>query len=345
MLAPIAKCRIKPILECVLLDATPERVALTANNMEMSAVVVARNCEVTESVKTLIRADKLFRFASNYPKSNVSISPNGTKAIVATESAKLSLPTEDPKDFPVRLQPKDRPIKVPSSAIVAGCRVAFAADKGESSARYALSGVAICIHKKQLYMVATDGHIIAVQKLCEADCEDAVYVIPLPTIPVLQSLGDCECEITVANNAIGFSSECLELAAALFEGRYPRWSEVVLRDPEATAHVNREALIQELRPLSLLQVDDAVTACKVVFADGSISLSAETELGKYDASLPCELHGSGVFTCNPQLFLNCAQSFPSACAISIKYSKSAGAIRLESDQLGYYAHFMGLNDV
>lgn len=345
VLSPIAKCRMKPILECVLLEATPERVVLTANNLELSAAIVMQNCEVTEPVKTLIRAEKLFRFASNYPKSAISISPNGTKAVVSSESAKLALPTEDVKDFPIRLKPKDRPVTAPAGALAIGTRVTFAADKRESSTRYMLSGVSLIFHGGNLYMAATEGHVLAVQKICESARDDAIYTMPIAAANTLQSIGEGDCEISFANNAIGFRSPQMEFATALLEGRYPNVFSVKCESPDATAIVNRDALIQNLRPMLLVRDGESVTDCYATISNGSLSLSGETQIGKCDSQIPCETNGECRACFDPHFLLESAASFPASRALTLKISKTSHAARLESQEDDYYTHVMDMEDV
>ena len=178
-----------PILANVLIEADGNSVRLLATDLEVS---LAQPCEASVAKKGVLTlpAKKLFEIVKALPDSEVTIQQDGTNVKVSAERFESRMSTLPREDFPTLPEPKgdDRDDCRARRLREMIDKTQFAIT-GEDT-RYYLNGALLVIKDKQMTMVATDGHRLALVNVTreEAAPSEKRAIIPKKTLTELSRL-------------------------------------------------------------------------------------------------------------------------------------------------------------
>lgn len=317
LLKPLARSKVKPILENIRIDAKDGEVRMFATNLTSSATIVSP-CDFKGELSTLLPADRLFGFASQSPKSTVSISLNGeAKAEIRSESAKLLMPTADPGEFPGRAEVVGQSHVVPCRALKSACRISYACSSEDS--RYALGGPSVTLHKGWLHLAATDSHKGAVHRL--AECQSAAFdSVPLPyeSFGLLSRLpDDGDCSITVGVNAVLFDAGNVSMVIRRVEARFPRLHDVISSAEQPKATIQPSEIIPLIAPSLLLYAEDS-KGCELTLAPEEIVVSKAGALGEARAAVAAKCIAGASSMFDGKWLRDTLASFPDGTPVEVR---------------------------
>ena len=182
-----------PILANVLIEADGNEVRLLATDLEVS---LRSRCEasVAKGGSLTLPAKKLFEIVKALPDADVRIEQDGPSVKVAAERFESRMSTLPREDFPTLPEPHGDGVPIGRAALREMIAKTQFAITGEDT-RYYLNGALIVIKDKQMTMVATDGHRLA---LVNVQREDAVAaekraIIPKKTLTELSRIRSMSC--------------------------------------------------------------------------------------------------------------------------------------------------------
>jgi len=163
----------------------------------------------------------------------------------------------------------------------------FAVSTEES--RPILNGVLWEIRDGQMRMVATNGHRLARMgvpaKVEGAPNQD--FIVPPLALQQVQRLFDRSDDIEVSNsgNHLGFRTKDTEVYTRLIDGTYPNYEQVLPKDNDKIAVVNKDELAAALRRMAVVASDQTrrirMSFTKSDQGEGSVHLSVLTpDLGE-----------------------------------------------------------------
>ncbi|MGH7656917.1 MAG: DNA polymerase III subunit beta, partial [Gemmatimonadales bacterium] len=177
--------------------------------------------------------------------------------------------------------------------------VAFAASTEES--RPILNGVLWELRPDRMRMVATNGHrlsrmeIPARTETSKGSVAKAEVDLIIPP-KALEQIGrlfneDEDIEIARSENHLGFRSAGTQLYTRLIEGPYPNYEQVIPRENDKIATVDKSALSSALRRMSIV-ASDQTHRIRLQFGSGSCKLSVQTpDLGEAQEELTVSFEG------------------------------------------------------
>lgn len=334
-LLPIAKSRVKPILNCAKFRCADGRAEIFATNLEVAARI---ECASEGSASDVaIPLEALVRFAGVYGDDHLSVVVDGTSAVLSSASAKFKIQTMPASEFPFREFSGEAIAEVPSHVMQSAARVAeFTGETRQA----VLDGVGLVSLNNALYFAGSEGHFLALHRLrdCNGDerrisfCADACKLFPLLT---------GSCEILNDNSSVTFKTASASIMALKLEGKYPLIEQVLRIDESASCLVNREAAIRALRPATMAtdQLTNMGTVC--IGKDFAVSMKSETR--ESQSSTECvELTGEAMCDFNVAWLMKCFSSFPSNSAVRVKIDMNRCAIGLGIEE--YKTVLMGGRD-
>jgi DNA polymerase III subunit beta len=187
----------------------------------------------------------------------VSLSANQNKLTLQGGKSRFTLQTLPAEDFPLVQEAADfgPSFSVPQKTLkgLIG-QVHFA--MAVHDIRYYLNGILFVAEGKQLTLVATDGHRLALASATlDVEMPRQEVILPRKTVLELQRLlkdEDTAIEMRFAGNQAKFSFSGMEFVTKLVEGKFPDYNRVIPRNHKNSVTLGRAALLASLQRAAIL---------------------------------------------------------------------------------------------
>jgi DNA polymerase III subunit beta len=171
----------------------------------------------------------------------------------------------------------------------------FAISHDES--RYALNGVLLAVHDKEIRMVATDGHrlALAIRQLPAAGPTMSGIVPRKAVQEVARIVGSGEeVQIAISDNQFMLRMPNVLLMARLIEGTFPNYEQVVPRAHPHRVALSRVALTAALRRVSVLS-EERTKPVRFLLSPGQLKLTANSpDYGEAEEQMEAEFAGEEI---------------------------------------------------
>src|SRR3989442_12008515 len=277
-----------PILANVLLEADGENVRLTATDLEVGARV-AVPAKVGSKGAITLSARKLAEIVKELPAAAV--------ALKVTDNVTVSLRCGGATYRMVGLAADDFPPVVPASPeswigldaktlrdMLA--QTSFAVSHDET--RYALNGVLFVFQGKDIRMVATDGHRLALSvRSLGKGVSGATGIVPRKAVTeIMRVLGAGEeVQIAITENQFVLQMPNFVMTARLIDGQFPNYDAVIPKAHPGRLVVSRPAFAAALRRVSVM-AEERNKPVKLALSPASLKVTASSqELGEDEENI------------------------------------------------------------
>jgi DNA polymerase-3 subunit beta len=284
-----------PVLANLLVQTTEKGIRISGTDLD-----IAVSTEVTADVEAAgaitIPARKLSEIARELLPAPVKISAAGDQRITLecgrSKFKLLGLPKSEFPSFPaVKFE---KALRIPSGDLQKLIsHTAFAASTEES--RPILNGVLWELRPEHMRMVATNGHRLAKMDVpvTMASAPSSDLIIPPKALEQIRRLFPAEEELEVAQgeNHLGFRSPFTAVYTRLIEGPYPSYDQVIPRDNDKYAIIDKVAFTGALKRMSVV-ASDQTHRIRLSFNSGMLKFSVSTpDLGEAQDELPVRYNG------------------------------------------------------
>ena len=282
-----------PVLANLSVQTTEKGIRISGTDLD-----IAVSTEITADVEAAggitIPARKLSEIARELPAAPVRISATGDQRITLecgrAKFKLLGLPKSEFPSFPaVRFE---KALKIGSGDLQRLIsHTAFAASTEES--RPILNGVLWEIRSDLMRMVATNGHRLAKMEIPVSGGQKADHIIPPKALEQIKRLFPAEeqLEVGVGENHLGFRSPFTSVFTRLIEGPYPGYDQVIPKDNDKHAILDRAAFTSALRRMSVV-ASDQTHRIRLSFNSGMLKFAVSTpDLGEAQDELPIRYEG------------------------------------------------------
>jgi DNA polymerase-3 subunit beta len=143
--------------------------------------------------------------------------------------------------------------------------------------RYYLNGILFVAEGKNLTLVATDGHRLALaQSTLAVDMPKQEVILPRKTVLELQRLlkdDDAPIEMRIAGNQARFDFSGMSFVTKLVEGKFPDYNRVIPRTLKNAVTLGRVSLLASLQRAAIL-TSEKFKAVRVNIEPGLLRLTA-----------------------------------------------------------------------
>ncbi len=282
-----------PVLANLLVQTSDKGIRISGTDLD-----IAVSTEVTADVEGLgaitIPARKLSEIARELPPAPVKISATGDQRITLecgrSKFKLLGLPKSEFPSFPA--VQFEKAARIPSGELqkLIG-HTAFAASTEES--RPILNGVLWELRSDLMRMVATNGHRLAKMEVPVSGGQKSDLIIPPKALEQIRRLFAAEEELEVAQgeNHLGFRSPFTSVFTRLIEGPYPGYEQVIPKDNDKYAILDKAAFTSALKRMSVV-ASDQTHRIRLSFNAGMLKFSVSTpDLGEAQDELPIRYDG------------------------------------------------------
>ncbi|MBT3199768.1 MAG: DNA polymerase III subunit beta [Phycisphaerales bacterium] len=286
----------KPILQCVKLVAADDTLTLLATDLEAGARRQVTAVQVETPGEALLPADRLGGIIRECNEESVTIETDNDTCHIRAAGSHFKIFGYDPGEYPAIAEfdgEADFSIDTVQIAKMIG-KTLFATAKAHS--HYAISGVLWEASDKNLQMVATDGHRLAMVKgsLDKAASKDVTAVVPAKLMGLIQRLageGEQSLDVQIDDNQILVRTANVVLVSSLVQGNFPKYSDVIPTETTNRATISSQEFQHRVRQAALLTNEES-RGVRVAFESNKITLSSRApETG--EAEVTCEAKYDG----------------------------------------------------
>jgi DNA polymerase-3 subunit beta len=290
----------KPILGCVKLTTEADALELSATDGEAALRMGVGSFAVEEPGEVVVPADRLLGIVREMPDAEIRLEADDKYCVVRGEGSEFKIFVYPAADFPAVPAFGDEPDLVVDGALLArmiGLTIYAAA---RETGRYAINGVLWQKRGKRLFLVATDGRRLAragggIQQAKSGDFE---IIVPSKALHAFERVfapskerGEWAVDLQVLPNQLLLRSGSRMLSTALVEGSFPNYEDVIPKDTDRVAQLDRGELHSGIRRAALLTSDEA-RAVKLAFESQRLIITAHSaEQGEARVEVAAEYDG------------------------------------------------------
>ena len=275
-----------PVLSNVLFEPSEEGLWITATDLDVT-VRTRVPAEVQEAGSLTVPGKKIQEIVRSLPDRPVQVGTLGSQMELVCGKSRFKLNGLPADDFPSSPQLEfDQAWATSGADLLALIRnTSFAVSSEET--RPILSGVLWELRGNEMRMVATNGHRLARMSVkTEASGPAASnLIVPPSALRLVQRLFADEDEVELGRdgNFLGFRSGTTEVFTRLIDGTYPNYKQVIPRDNDKFAVVDKNALLGAVKRMDVV-ASDQTHRIKLSFSGSRMNLSVSTpDLGEgYD---------------------------------------------------------------
>jgi DNA polymerase-3 subunit beta len=247
-----------PILANVLMVLDGDRLSLTGTDLEVELVGRVQLASAGESGEVTVPARKLVDICKSLPEgSDIQFSMQESKVTVKSGRSRFTLSTLSAREFPnVEDSMGTHQFTLKQGELKRLIeRTGFA--MAQQDVRYYLNGMLWELNDKQLRVVATDGHRLAMCTLPHKVGVEGDTQVILPRKGVLELsrlLLDEEAEIVIVigSNHIRATTNDFTFTSKLVDGKFPDYQRVLPRNPDKMVLGSRLELRQAFTRTAIL---------------------------------------------------------------------------------------------
>jgi DNA polymerase-3 subunit beta len=328
-----------PILANVLLQADGDVVHLTATDLEVGARVSVP-ARVPGKGSVTVSARKLVEIVKELPAAALALKVGDNSAVsIRCGGASYKLVGLASDDFPPVVPASPRTWLTLEAKALRDmlARTSFAISHDET--RYALNGILFVVQEKEVRLVATDGHRLALARAALGEPGEAVSgIVPRKAateIGRILGAGE-EVQVAITENQFVLQMPNFVMTARLIEGQFPNYEAVIPKGHPIKLSLSRGTLTAAIRRVAVM-ADDRNKPVRFSLAPGVLQLAASShELGEAEESVEVEYAGGEVaIAFNSRYVLDALSPIEDDKAVlELKDALSPGVVRQATDE-GY----------
>jgi DNA polymerase III subunit beta len=272
-----------PVLSNILFEAKEDGVWMSGTDLDV-AVRVKVPADVKEAGSLTAPGKKLVEITRELPDQPVEVATRNEQIELKCGRSHFKLNGLPAEEFPTLPEVDFSEGWTVTGKDVNGLihRTAFAVSTEES--RPILNGVLWELRDGSMRMVATNGHRLARMGVPAESkgAPSADFIVPPGALQQVQRLfkDDDSLEVARSGNHLGFRAGSTEVYTRLIEGTYPNYDQVIPRDNDKMATIDKKALESAVRRMAVV-ASDQTHRIRMKFEPGRVHLNVMTpDLGE-----------------------------------------------------------------
>jgi len=272
-----------PVLSNILFEAKQDGVWMSGTDLDVS-VRVKVLAEVKEPGSLTAPGKKLQEIVRELPDQPVAVMTRGDQIELRCGRSHFKFNGLPAEEFPTLAA-----VDFSSGLAVTGKNLhtliqhtSFAVSTEES--RPILNGVLWELRDGEMKMVATNGHRLARMgmRVAATGTPSADFIVPPAALGQVQRLfkDDDTIEVARSDNHLGFRAASTEVYSRLIEGTYPNYEQVIPRDNDKIAIIDKKSFESAVRRMAVV-ASDQTHRIRLKFEPGRVHLNVLTpDLGE-----------------------------------------------------------------
>ena len=298
------------ILECILVDATEDRIKLIANDMELGIETIIEG-EIIEKGQIALDAKILLEIMRKLPDNEVTISVDSSfKTNITCEKAKFTIIGKSGEDFSY-LPSIERIDSIVVSQFtlkeVVRQTIFSIADNDNNKL---MTGELFEIDGDTLKVVSLDGHRISIRKIeLKDNYPSRRVVVPGKTLNEISKIlsGDTDKYVSIffTGKHIVFEFDKTVVVSRLIEGEYFKIEQMLSSDYETKVTINKKELLDCIDRATLLVKEGDKKPVIINITDGVMELKINSTVGSMNEEIDIKKQGKDLMIgFNPKFMID-----------------------------------------
>ncbi len=328
----------KPILQCVLVRALPDALELEATDLEIGLRCVVTQVEVEQEGQVLVPAEKLGAIVRESADETLEIEATSGMCHLRGAGSHFQINAQEAEEFPAVATMSGGPDFEVNGQVLHRLaeRTAFATAR--ESTRYAINGVLWERKGKQLTLVSTDGRRLAraVGEVKPGEQATPSAIVPSKAMGLCQRIfgeADEAVGVQITGNQILARGRRTTVSAALVEGHFPNYLEVIPQDNDKRVHVNTAELLSSVKQAALLTNEES-RGVRFAFGSNELALASRApQQGEARVTMPVKYEGEPIeIAFNPTFLVDALRVVHvDEVALDLKEANRPGILRVGDD--------------
>jgi DNA polymerase III subunit beta len=286
----------KQILQCVLVEVFNDYALVSATDLEISVRFSISQVQVEETGAIVVAADKLGQVVRESNDEVLILESDDNYCLIHGRDSHFKIFAQDVKQFPpVPDFDGDCDFEIPVGTLKRLCEWTIFAAARENT-RYAINGVLWERKGNTLTFVSTDGRRLSKGSfIVEAEKKDQRGIVPIKAMQLFTRVfteQDETVAVNIASNRITLKSPKAMVTAALLEGHFPKYEDVIPQDSDKSVQFATQELLSAVRRAALLTSDDS-KGVRLSFDDQQLTLTSRApDQGEAEVSIPVDYSDS-----------------------------------------------------
>ena len=288
------------ILECILIQVSPDEIKLTANDMELGIETTIVG-DIEENGKIALNAKLFSEIVRKLPENNITIETDEyNMAHITCEKSKFDIAGKSGEDFPALPEVERNNSFIISQFDLRNMINQTIFSISDNDNNKMMTGESINIGHDKLRIASLDGHRISIRYVSLKDsCENEnKIVVPGKTLMDISKIvnGNVydEVQVYITNNHILFEFDRTKVVSRLIDGEYFNIDQMLTDDYETRISIHKKDLLSSIERATLL-VRDSDSKPIIINIEGSnMELSIISDIGSMREDIEVQKEGKDI---------------------------------------------------
>lgn len=298
------------ILECILIDATTNKIKFTGNDMELGIETIVEG-EIIEKGKIAIDAKLFSEIVRKLPDNDITLTTDSNNnALITCEKSKFNIAGKSGDDFsylPAII--KDKMITLSQfqlKEVINQTIFSIAINDNNKM----MTGELFEVNEGTLKVVGLDGHRIAIRNIkLEGRSDDVRVVIPGKTLQEISKILNADAEsfvnIYFTNNHVLFEFDQTHVVSRLIEGDYFKISQMLSNDYETKVSINKKEFLDSIDRANLLIREGDKKPIIINILNGLLQVNVNSAIGALNEDIDIDKEGKDIMIgFNPKFLMD-----------------------------------------
>ncbi len=298
------------ILECILIDASTDKIKLVANDMELGIETVIEG-DIIERGIIALDAKIFSEMVRKLPDNDVTIETDSNlKTIISCEKSEFNIIGKSGDDFSyLPIIEKNEEITISQFSLKEVIRQTIFSISDNDNNKL-MTGELFEINENELKVVSLDGHRISIRNIeLKGNYQPKKVVVPGKTLQEISKIisGNAEenVSIYIADNHIEFEFGNTIVVSRLIEGNYYKIDQMISADYEIKVKINKKELFNSIDRSTLLVKEGEKKPIIMNITDGKMELKMNSFIGSMNEEIDIEKEGKDIMIgFNPKFFID-----------------------------------------
>lgn len=299
------------ILECILIEASGDRIKLTANDTELGIETYIKG-NIIEEGSVCIDARMLQDIVRKLSDNEINISTDSNLVSEITcEKARYNIPGKSADEFSYLPDlEKENPLILSQFTLKEVIRQTIFSIAPDTESNKMMTGELFEIKDNKLRVASLDGHRLSIRNIeLRNEYDDKRVIVPGKTLNEISKIisGDSEKDIYIyfTKNHIIFEFDETVVVSRLLEGKYFNIDQMLTSDYETKFAINRKEFTECIDRSLLMIKEGDKKPLSIDVTDEKMSVTINSTLGLFDEDLEIYKQGKDVkMGFNPRFILD-----------------------------------------
>lgn len=288
------------ILECILIEVSPDEIKLTANDMELGIETTIVG-DIEENGRIALNAKLFSEIIRKLPDNNVTIETDEyNQAFITCEKAKFKIAGKSGEDFPALPEVEKDSFFTISQFALRNMITQTIFSISDNDNNKMMTGESLIVNHNKLRIASLDGHRISIRYVDLKDTYNGEkkIVIPGKTLSDISKIvtGNVydEVNIFITDKHVLFEFDRTRVVSRLIEGDYFNIDQMLTDDYETKIEINKSELLNCIDRATLLVRDSDSKPIILNIEGNNMELDISSDIGSMREDIESKKEGKDI---------------------------------------------------